>query len=61
MKVIEVKENLPKKIKKRTKRQEGILISQTSFTQLFNIQITKFKYSCIIVNILEMIHKSQKK
>ena len=50
--IIEVRENLPKR-KHKKKKQGGILISQKSFTQLFNIELTKLKYSCILMKILE--------
>ena len=46
MKIIEVRENLPKKKNKNKKQQRGILNSQNSFTHVFNIQMT-FKYSWI--------------
>ena len=37
------------------------IISQNSFTHLFNIQMTKFIYSRLLINeILEIIDKSQK-
>ena len=56
MKMIEVRENLPK----RTKKSRGILISQNYSTHLCSIHITKFEYSCILIKVLEMIDKSPK-
>ena len=50
MKITEVRENLTN-IKTRTKKkQEDIVISQNFLTQLFNILMTKFKYSWIRIN-----------
>ena len=46
---------------KRKFAKKEIIISQNSFTQLFNIQMTKFGYSWILMKILEMIDNSQKK
>ena len=45
MKNVEVRENLSKR--KTRKKRRGKLISQNSFTHLFNIQMTKFIYSRI--------------
>ena len=53
MKIIEVRENLPKR-KKQEQKKGGILTSQNPFTQLFNIQMT-FKYSWILMIIFETI------
>ena len=58
MKIKEVRENLPKKT--GTEKQGGIIISQNSSTQLLNSQMT-FKYSWILMKILETINRSPKK
>ena len=50
-----------KKNKSKQKKQGGIFISQNSFLHFFNTRMTKFKYSWILMKILEMIDKSQKK
>ena len=56
-KMIEVRDDLPIR-KTRTKNtQGGILISQSSFPQLLNIQMT-FKYLWILMKIFETINKS---
>ena len=41
------KRTFAKKKKKKKNKQGGLLISKISFIQLFNIQMTKFKYSWI--------------
>ena len=58
IKIIGVRENLPKK-KNKNRKTRGKLISQNSFTQSLNIQMT-FKYSKISMQIMETINKSQK-
>ena len=56
------KRKFAKKKNKYKKQQQGsILISQNYITLLFNIQMTKCKYSWIFMKILEIIDRSQKK
>ena len=49
------------KKKNKSRKQGGILIYSNSFTQLFNIHITKCKYPWIYMRLLEILDKSQKK
>ena len=35
-------------VKKNKNKKRGILISQNSFTQMFNFQMTKFKFSWVL-------------
>ena len=61
MKIIVLRVSKRKLAKKKEQKKQGvILISRNSFTQLFNIQMTKFKYSWILVKLLEMVDNSQK-
>ena len=46
--------------RKTTAKKRGKLISRNSFTQWFNIPITKYSWIHVLLKILEIIDESQK-